>query len=105
MTNKKSLITPKQRELNWRPVKERMLFRDTVSYDVQVSVHDLAPDYLCKKFTKHLDLHERYTHNRDLLLIPMYNTTKGQRIFNYRRAKTWNSLANDLKLNTVLEKF
>ena len=90
-TKKFDHITPKLRELSWLPVKEQLLFRDTVM--MYKCVHDLAPPYLCNKFSKRSDLHERYTRNRELFQIPMYNTTIGQRTFNYRGAKIWNSVS------------
>ena len=82
MTNTKKFdhITPKLRELNWLPVKEHMLFRDT---DMMYKcVHDLVPSYLCNKFKKRSDLPDRYARNRELFQIPMHNTTIGQRTFN-----------------------
>ena len=105
VTNTKEFdhITPKLRELNWLLVKEQLLFRDTVM--MYKCVHDLAPLYLCNKFSKRSDLHERYTRNRELFQIPMYNTTIGQRTFNYRGAKIWNSLDNDLKLMPSFKSF
>ena len=60
-------------------------------------VHDLAPPYLCNKFSKRSDLHERYTRKRELFQIPMYITTIGQRTFSFRGAITWSSMDKDLK--------
>ena len=91
------------RELNWLPVKEHLHFRNTVM--MYKCVHDLAPPYLCNKFSKRSDLHERHTRNRELFQIPIYNTTIGQRTFNYRGAKIWNSLDNDIKLVPPLKSF
>jgi hypothetical protein len=92
-TKKFDHISPKLRELNWLPVKEHLLFRDSVM--MYKCIHNLAPPYLCNKFRKRSNLHECYTRNRELLQIPMYNTTTGQRTFNYRGAKLWNELDNN----------
>ena len=68
-------------------------------------IHNLAPPYLCNKFRKRSNLHECYTRNRELLQIPMYNTTTGLRTFNYRGAKLWNELDNNTKLMPSLKSF
>ncbi len=78
-------ISPKLRELNWLPVKEHLLFRDTVL--MYKCINNLAPHYLCNKFSKRSNIHEYNTRTRELLQIPMYNTTTGQRTFHYRGAK------------------
>ncbi len=50
-------ISPKLRELNWLPVKEHLLFRDTVL--MYKCINNLAPPYLCNKFSKRSNVHER----------------------------------------------
>jgi hypothetical protein len=42
-------ISPKLQELNWLPVKEHLLFRDTVL--MYKCINNLAPPYLCNKFS------------------------------------------------------
>ena len=64
VTNTKSSITPKLQELNWLPVKEQLLCKDTVM--MYKCVHDFAPPYLCNEFSKRSDLHEHYTCNQEL---------------------------------------
>ncbi len=105
VTNSKKFdhISPKLRELNWLPVKEHLLFRDTVL--MYKCINNLAPPYLCDKFSKRSNVHERNTRNRELLQIPMYNTTTGQRTFHYRGAKLWNDLDNNTKQMPSLRGF
>jgi hypothetical protein len=89
-TNSKKFdhISPKLQELNWLPVKEHLLFRDTVL--MYKCINNLAPLNLCKKCSKRSNIHECNTRNRELLLIPIYNTTTGQRTFHYRGRKPRN---------------
>ena len=105
VTNSKKFdhISPKLRELNWLPVKEHLLFRDTVL--MYKCINNLAPPYLCNKFSKRSNVHECNTHNQELLQIPIYNTTTGQRTFHYRGAKLWNDLDNNTKQMPSLRRF
>ena len=58
VTNSKKFdhISPKLQELNWLPVKEHLLFRDTVL--MYKCTNNLAPPYLCNKFSKRSNIHE-----------------------------------------------
>ena len=67
-------------------------------------INNLAPPYLCNKFSMYV-LHECNTRNRELLQIPMYNTTTGQRTFHYRGVKLWNDLDNNTKQMPSLRGF
>ncbi len=68
-------------------------------------INNLAPPYLCDKFSKRSYVHECNTRNLELLQIPMYNTTTGQRTFHYRGAKLWNDLENNTKQMPSLRGF
>ena len=105
VTNSKKFdhISPKLQELNWLPVKEHLHFRDTVL--MYKCINNLAPPYLCNKFSKRSNIHECNTRNRELLQIPIYNTATGQRTFHYRGAKLWNDLDNNTKQMPSLRSF
>ena len=57
----------------------------------------LAPPYLCELFNKRVDPHDRVTRHRELLHIPLCKTLSGQRSFQFRAVRLWNSLDNELK--------
>ena len=54
--------------------------------------------YLCNKFICRGDVSERNTRNSQLLNIPLFKTTTGQRSFSYRVVDIWNNLPTDIKL-------
>ena len=85
-TKKFDHISPKLREMNWLPVKEHLLFRDSVM--MYKCIDNLSTPHLCNKFRKRSNLHECNTRNRELLQIPMYNTTTGQRKGRLQRGET-----------------
>ena len=102
-TRKFDHVTPLLRELNWLPVKEQLLYRDTVlAYKCQ---NGLAPQYLMDKFSKRSSIHNRYTRARDSLQIPLFRTKAGQRSFVFRGTNIWNNLDDDLKKCTSLTSF
>ena len=57
-----------------------------------------APNYLCNKFICREDVSKRNTRNSQLLNIPLFKTTTGQRSFSYRVVNIWNNLPTDIKL-------
>ena len=57
----------------------------------------MAPSYLCDKFKKRSDIHQRSTRNSNLLQIPVFKSASGQRTFYYRGVKIWNDLDDVLK--------
>ena len=86
--------------LNWLPMKEHLLYRDTIL--TFKCINGLAPSYLCDKFEKRNEIHDRDTRNNKKIQIPQYHTTCGQRTFKYRATKIWNALDEQLKsINSV----
>ena len=65
----------------------------------------VVPSYLCNKFTKRSQIHDRITRNSNNLNIPKYRTSAGQRTFRYRATKIWNVLEETLKFITDLNHF
>ena len=59
--------------------------------------NNLAPPYLCDRFVKRTEVHQRATRNRGMLQIPHSRTSTGQRSFHYRGIKIWNELDSALK--------
>ncbi len=81
-------------------MKEHLLYRDTIL--TFKCINGLAPSYLCDKFEKRNEIHDRDTRNNKKLQIPQYHTTCGQRTFKYRATKIWNALDEQLKsINSV----
>ena len=62
-------------------------------------VNEFAPHYLSDLFTKRSHIHQRDTRSHDLLQIPLYKTSAGQRSFHYRGVTIWNDL--DIKFKKL----
>ena len=72
-------VTPLLHQLNWRPVKQLLYYRDAVL--TYKCFNGLAPKYLVDKFTKLSSIHTCHTRERDLLHMPLYRTVTSQRTF------------------------
>ena len=94
-TKKFDHITPALREIGWLPVKEHLLYKDSImSFKC---MNELAPPYLCELFRKRNTIHSRDTRNKESLHIPLCKTKSGQRRFHYRAVSIWNDMDSDLK--------
>lgn len=102
-TRKFDHITPALRQLNWLPIEQLLLFRDTIM--AYKCVNNLAPSYLSKLFCKRTELHDHPMRDKDLLNIPLYKTASGQRTFRYRATKIWNDLETNFKHIVTLNDF
>jgi hypothetical protein len=102
-TQKFDHITSALKKLMWLPVKEHLLYRDTIM--TYKCLNEMAPPYLCSKFRNRASIHGRLTRNRDLLQIPLYRTASGQRTFTYRAVKIWNELDARLKESKTIKNF
>ena len=71
--------TPYLRQLNWLPVKDQLLFREYVM--AFKCMNNLAPQYLCNKFIRRSEVHDRFTRNRGSIQFPLFKTKSGQRSF------------------------
>jgi len=95
-TRKYDHITPVLKKLKWLPVKNYLYYRDaTLAFKCMTG---LAPNYLCNKFICRGDVSKINTRNSQLLNIPLFKTTTGQRSFLYRVVNIWNNLPTDIKL-------
>ena len=88
-------VTPALRQLGWLPVRDVLVYRDTVV--AYKCTNNLAPPYLCDRFVKHTEVHQRASRNRGMLQIPHSRTSTGQRSFLYKGVKIWNELDRALK--------
>ena len=88
-------VSPAIRQLNWLPIKQQLVYKDTVI--AYKCLNKLALPYLCDKFVKRSELHSRQTRNNNQLDIPLLRTASGQRTFYCRAVKIWNSLENELR--------
>ena len=66
-----------------------------------------APHYLSNLFVFQSDVHYYQTRSvsRQDCYIPKSTLNIGQRSFHYRATKLWNSLPNDIRLASNIEKF
>ena len=82
--------------LRWLPVNRLLYYRHAImAFKCMIG---LAPRYLSAQFIRRCDVTVRRTRNSQMLNIPLFRTTSGQRSFYYRTVTLWNSLSNDLKL-------
>ena len=93
-------VTP---ELNWLSVSDMLKVREAVM--VYKCINNLAPDYLCTKFTKRCSIHNYTTRNNSKLQIPLFKSASGQRTFSYRAVSLWNELDEVLKISTTVKSF
>ena len=68
-------------------------------------MNSLAPGYLSDQFIKRSSISTRQTRNSQLLNIPLFKTTTGQRTFYYRMVSLWNALPQNIKLSQSLAHF
>ena len=95
-TRKYDYITPVLKKLKCLFVKNYLYYRDaTLAFKCMIG---LAPNYLCNKFICRGDVSKRNTRNSQLLNIPLFKTTTGQRSFSYRVVNIWNNLPTDIRL-------
>ena len=102
-TRKFDHITPALKELGWLPIKEHLLYRDSImSFKC---MNGLVPTYLSDMFCRRNTIHNLNTRNNDALQIPMCKTKSGQRSFRYRVVDIWNNLRPEFKQLTSLKAF
>ena len=101
-TRKFDHITLALQELNWLPIKQHLLYRDSIM--TFKCMKGLAPSYLSDQFCKRNTTHNRNTRNCGSLQMPLCKTKSGQRGFRYRAVSIWNDLHSDLKQPTSLSK-
>ena len=94
-TKKFDHVTPALQQLNWLPVEQLLLYRNTIL--TYKCFNDCAQSYLCNfMFSKRSETHDYTTRNRSLLKVPLFRIDSDQRTFYYRAAKIWNKLNNEL---------
>ena len=81
-------ISPTISALGWLPIKEHLLYRDTLL--MFKCINGQAPSYLCDKFKQRDQVHDRNTRSNEDLDVPKFRTCTGQRTFKYRGTKLWN---------------
>ena len=86
-------------EVNWDlrcfPVKQKLFFRDTVL--AFKCMTGQAPPYLSGQLTTRLKVTGRVTRSCQLLNIPLYKSSTGQRTFYYHMVHIWNNRDSTLK--------
>ena len=102
-TRKFDHVTPVLKDLRWLPVKSQRYYRDAVL--AFKCMTGQAPAYLSTPFLIRAEISGRETRNPQLLNVPLFKTTTGQRTFFYRTVSLWNSLETNLKLSESLDIF
>ena len=102
-TRKFDHVTPVLKDLRWLPVNSQLYYRDAVL--AFKCMTGQAPAYLSSPFLRRAEISGRETRNSQLLNVPLFKTTTGQRTFFYRTVSLWNSLETNLKLSESLDIF
>ena len=98
-TRKFDHITPILCELNWLPIRKRIVYELAVT--VYKFLHGLAPPYLavgCVPVTSLPNQRHLRSAESGCLVVTGMRTTLGSRNFAVAEAKIWNSLPVDLRL-------
>ena len=85
------------------PVKHKLFFRDAVMAFKCMTAQ--APHYLSDQFTPRLAATGRVTPSCQLLNIPLYKPSNGQRTLYYRMVHIWNNLDSTLKTAKLISTF
>lgn len=102
-TRKFDHITPALRDLRWFPIKQKLFFRDALM--AFKCMTGQAPHYLSDQFTTRIAVTGRVTRSCQLLNIPLYKSSTGQRTFHYRMVHIWNNLDSILKTAKSISTF
>ena len=89
-------VTPILKQLHWLPIRQQLYYRDAIM--AFKCMTGGVPQYLSAKFIKRSEVTSRTTRNSQMLDIPLFKTSSGQRTFYYRTVTLWNSLEQELKL-------
>ena len=80
-----------------------MYYRDSIM--AFKCMNGFAPGYLSDQFIKRSSISTRKTRNSQLLTIPLFKTSTGQRTFYYRMVSLWNALPQNIELSQSLARF
>ena len=91
-------------EVGWKTIDQ--LITSETNIMVYNSLHELAPQYMCKLFTRTSQLASRCLRNTLTdLKLPKKSWKTGQKCFSFRGAKAWNDLFAEGKLASSLASF
>ena len=96
-------VTPLLKSLKWLPVKSQLYFKDAILGFKCISSR--APKYLSEQFVTRSKISKRATRNFQMLDIPLYKTSAGQRTFYYRTVDLWNRLEQSMKFSKNVDTF
>ena len=95
---------PLIQKLGWKTVND-MIRHESMTI-VYKSINNKAPPYMSEMFTRNSQDATRQLRNTNTdLRLPKKRTCNGQKSFSFRGAKLWNSLNNEAKLATSLNRF
>ena len=91
--------------LNVMSVRQRIFYFTAV--ETFKCLKGYGPQYFSDFFTVQSDVHDYHTRSttRKDFYVPRWSTKYGQRSFQYRAAKVWNTLPVEIKQTTVLYTF
>ncbi len=92
-------ITPILQSLHWLPIKFRISYK--ILLLAYKALNDLAPAYLTNLLSCYNPTRSLRSHNSGLLVVPrIAKSTKGGRTFSYLAPKLWNSLPDNVRVQT-----
>ena len=95
---------PLIQKLGWKTVNDMIKHESRTM--VYKSINNKAPPYMSEMFTRNSQDATRQLRNTNTdLRLPKIRTCNGQKSFSFRGAKLWNSLNNEAKLATSLNRF
>ena len=96
-------VSEGRRSFDWLAVKDRLLLNDALM--VFKCVNGLVPYYLANMLVPHSHTHTWTTRSCNLLPIPRFRLSFGQRLFTNRGCWLWNCISNDLKAADSVNSF
>ena len=87
--------------LNWSKLNER--WREQILIMIFKCLQGYAPSYLSSMLMFNDSVHPKCTRSQssNTLIVPNWNNTHGKRTFQYRAAKQWNTLPNEIRKNAT----
>ncbi len=92
-------ITPILQSQHWLPIKFRISYK--ILLLAYKALNDLAPAYLTNLLSRYNPTRSLRSQNSGLLVVPrIAKSTKGGRTFSYLAPKLWNSLPDNVRVQT-----
>ena len=96
-------VTPFLKKLNRLPVASKLYLRDAIM--TFKCMAGRAPKYLSSQFIKREEVSSRKAKNCQMLHIPFFKTSSGQKIFYFRSVDFWNNLDHSFMICNSIRVF